>query len=88
MEGIAGGTLLPEPVEERIEDEAAAAEQEADPLPQTLGEAIEELEWDPVVRAALGQSIYERFLGAKEQEWAAYRNHISLWEIESYLQRA
>ncbi|HEY8695221.1 MAG TPA: glutamine synthetase family protein [Chloroflexota bacterium] len=88
LEGIAGGTLLPEPVEERIEDEAAAAEQEADPLPQTLGEAIEELEWDPVVRAALGQSIYERFLGAKEQEWAAYRNHISLWEIESYLQRA
>ncbi|HEX6513638.1 MAG TPA: glutamine synthetase family protein [Chloroflexota bacterium] len=89
LEGIAGQTVLPEPVEERVlADEAAEAEQEADPLPQTLGEAIEELEWDPVVRAALGQSIYERFLGAKEQEWAGYRNHISLWEIENYLQRA
>jgi glutamine synthetase len=88
LEGIAGQLPLPEPVEERLEDDGGEAEQEADPLPQTLGEAIEEFEWDPVVRAALGQSIYERFLAAKEQEWAAYRNHISLWEIESYLQRA
>ncbi|HUZ78365.1 MAG TPA: glutamine synthetase family protein [Chloroflexota bacterium] len=88
LEGIAGGTPLAEPVEERFADETAEAEQGADPLPRTLGEAIEELEWDPLVRAALGQSIYERFLAAKEQEWAAYRNHISLWEIESYLQRA
>ncbi len=88
LEGIASHATLPEPVEERIEDDAAEAEREADPLPQTLGEAIEELEWDPVVRAALGQSIYDRFLAAKEQEWAAYRNHISLWEIENYLQRA
>ncbi|MFI5269779.1 MAG: glutamine synthetase, partial [Chloroflexota bacterium] len=88
LEGITGGASLPEPMEERIADEAAAADQEADPLPQTLGEAIEELEWDPLVRAALGQSLYERFLDDKEQEWAAYRNHISLWEIESYLQRA
>jgi glutamine synthetase len=74
-----------EPVAGAEADEAGG---EANPLPQTLGEAIEELEWDPVIRAALGQSIYERFLAAKEQEWAAYRNHISLWEIENYLHRA
>jgi len=88
LEGIAAGADLPEPIEERPDEDAEEAEHGADPLPQTLGEAIEELEWDPVVRAALGQSIYDRFLAAKEQEWAAYRNHISLWEIESYLQRA
>ncbi len=88
LEGIATHAELPEPIEEHDPDEAEAAEREADPLPQTLGEAIEELEWDPVVRAALGQSIYDRFLAAKEQEWAAFRQHISLWEIENYLQRA
>jgi glutamine synthetase len=92
LEGVASQLTLPEPIEERpeadSEAEAEEAERSADPLPQTLGEAIEELEWDPVIRAALGQSIYERFLAAKEQEWAAYRNHISLWEIENYLQGA
>ena len=88
LEGIATQATLPEPIEERNPEEAEEAEREADPLPQTLGEAIEELQWNPVIRAALGQAIYDRFLAAKEQEWAAYRNHISLWEIESYLQRA
>jgi glutamine synthetase len=90
LEGIAQQLDLPEPVEERAEaaEQDASGENAADPLPQTLGEAIEELEWDPVARAALGQSIYERFLAAKEQEWAAYRNHISLWELETYLQGA
>lgn len=90
LEGIASQASLPDPLEERPNEEAEAdeAERAADPLPQTLGEAIEELEWDPVIRTALGQSIYDRFLAAKEQEWAAYRQHISLWEIASYLQRA
>jgi glutamine synthetase len=90
LEGIAQQLDLPEPVEERAESAEAdgSGESAADPLPQTLGEAIEELEWDPAARAALGQSIYERFLAAKEQEWAAYRNHISLWELETYLQGA
>ncbi len=89
LEGIAGNLELPEPMEERPGPNGDdSGEAVADPLPQTLGEAIEELAWDPVVRSALGQSIYERFLAAKEQEWAAYRNHISLWEIETYLQRA
>ena len=87
LEGMASQLDLPEPLEERQGDEQSP-DGEADPLPRTLGEAIEELEWNPVVRAALGQAIYERYLAAKEQEWAAYRDHISLWELETYLQRA
>jgi glutamine synthetase len=88
LEGIAQQLELPEPVEERPSEEGASGAPEGDPLPRTLGEAIEELEWDPVARAALGQVIYERYLAAKEQEWAQYRDHISLWELETYLQRA
>ncbi|MGH2520461.1 MAG: glutamine synthetase family protein, partial [Chloroflexota bacterium] len=88
LEGVQGNLPLPNPVEEREDQSDDAAELEANPLPATLGEALDELQWDPVVRDALGQTIYERFLSAKEQEWAAFNRHISLWEIENYLQRA
>jgi glutamine synthetase len=61
---------------------------EFDALPSTLGEALEEIEWDMAVRSALGQPVYERFAAAKEQEWLAYRHHISSWELETYLETA
>jgi glutamine synthetase len=55
-------------------------------LPASLAEAIQELEWDPVVRDALGAPVYERLLLSKEQEWEAYRRHVSTWEVERYLE--
>ena len=58
------------------------------PLPEMLDEALEELDWDPIVRLALGQPIHERFLAAKEREWVAYRRHISQWELTNYLEGA
>ena len=64
------------------------AEQLANPLPATLGEALEELEWDQVVRDALGQPVIDVFLAAKEGEWLAYSRHISQWERERYLNSA
>ncbi len=90
LEGIKAELVLTNPMEERLDQVGASdiSELEADPLPMTLGEALEELQWDPVVRDALGQTIYERFLAAKEQEWSAFGQHISLWEIENYLERA
>ena len=58
----------------------------SDVLPATLDEALEALGWDAVVRGALGQPVFERFAAAKEQEWLAYRRHISDWEVSSYLE--
>jgi glutamine synthetase len=89
LDGIRNQLVLPEPAEEAmtadLEGEAADL---ADPLPATLGEALEELNWDPVVRDALGQPIFERFLAAKEQEWQAFGRHISAWELARYLEGA
>ena len=90
LDGIKKGMDLREPIEpsghsaERGDREEAMAS----PLPETLEEALEELDWDPVVREALGQPIYERFLAAKAHEWLAYRRHISSWELEHYLRKA
>jgi len=86
LDGIQNELPLPEPVEESIFAADNVEEEIADPLPNELGAALEELDWDPVVRSAIGQGIYERFLTAKEREWAAFRRHISTWEIQSYLE--
>lgn len=87
LDGISRQLPVPEPVEEPSVDEDVA-EELATPLPSTLGEALEELEWNPVVRDALGQAVVERFLTAKESEWLAFRRHISQWERERYLDSA
>ncbi|HLQ04717.1 MAG TPA: glutamine synthetase family protein, partial [Verrucomicrobiae bacterium] len=90
MDGIRNGLALPEPVEElgRPAARGPVDQDAAELLPRTLDEALEGLEWDPVVRDALGQEIYERFLAAKEQEWEAHSAHVSLWELRTYLERA
>lgn len=56
-----------------------------DTLPADLGEAIESLRQDEVIRGALGQHIYERYVEAKTQEWNEYRVHVSQWEVDRYL---
>lgn len=88
LDGIRKELPLPAPAEEVDEELEGNAEDLANPLPATLGEALEELNWDPVVREALGQSIFEHFLTAKEREWTAFGRHISQWELARYLEGA
>jgi glutamine synthetase len=55
-------------------------------LPATLGEALAELEKDEVVREALGDHVFERFVEAKRKEWDEYRMYVSHWELDRYLE--
>jgi glutamine synthetase len=90
IDGITSELVLPDPIEEPLERSPRSAESEpiADLLPGTLAEALEGFAWDPVVRDALGQPIYERFLAAKEREWAEHSAHVSEWELRTYLESA
>ena len=54
-------------------------------LPATLGEALDELREDTLVRETLGDSIYEGFIEAKTIEWTEYRRQVHAWELERYL---
>lgn len=54
-------------------------------LPTSLGSALEALREDEVILEAIGPSIAERFLDARQQEWESYRSYVSQWEIERYL---
>jgi glutamine synthetase len=53
-------------------------------LPQSLNEALDELERDDVIQGALGP-IYPEFLRLKRAEWNDYHRQVSAWEVERYL---
>lgn len=53
-------------------------------LPQTMGEALEELATNDVVRSILGTYIFDQLLSVKRAEWADYRRHVSPWEHARY----
>lgn len=54
-------------------------------LPESLNEAIDELEKDSVMKEALGAHLFERFINAKRLEWEDYRLEVSSWELKKYL---
>jgi glutamine synthetase len=54
-------------------------------IPQTLPEALEAFEEDPIIRGALGPGLAAEFLKVKRQEWVRYHNTVSQWELDRYL---
>ena len=40
-----------------------------------------------VVKAALGDHIYNEFLASKYKEWDEFRIDVSKWELDKYLER-
>lgn len=54
-------------------------------LPEDLAEALDYFEKDNVMREALGEHIFSRFLEAKRIEWEIYRQQVHDWEIDQYL---
>ena len=55
-------------------------------LPQHLGEAIQALEGDTVIRDALGANLFNEYLKLKRMEWVEYSRHVSVWEQTRYLE--
>ena len=53
-------------------------------LPKNLLEAVDAFAADPFVIEALGQELRDEFIKYKREEWNAYHQAISAWEIERY----
>jgi glutamine synthetase len=87
MKGIEERYPLPEPVEEDIYEFSAEKRKELNitELPGNLYEAICETENSELVREALGDHIFSKFIENKKIEWDAYRSHVSQFEIDKYL---
>lgn len=53
-------------------------------LPTSLAQALDALEADEVVRDALGPELSRAFVRLKREEWSAWAQHVSAWELERY----
>lgn len=54
-------------------------------LPGYLYEAVNNTKKSALVKKALGEHTFEKFIANKEIEWDKYRTHITRYEIEKYL---
>lgn len=87
LKGIEEKYELPAPVEEDIfeMDDATKEKYGITSLPGSLKEAIDNLEKSEVMKEALGEHIFAKFLENKKKEWDAYRVQVTEYEIERYL---
>lgn len=54
-------------------------------LPGNLLEALGELSKDEIIKRALGDHIYEKFMEGKMEEWKEYNMQVTPWEVTQYL---
>ena len=78
-------SIDPGPPEEGNIYESIAAGKEVERIPSTLGEALDALEADPVVRSALPDEMLKVFLHYKRDEWERFIGTVSEWDIKEYL---
>src|SRR5919108_6610764 len=87
LEGIEHGYELPDPMETNLYHLTPEQRRERGivSLPETLGEAIDELSQSELAKKALGRHIFDRYVELKRKEWDEYRVQLTSWELERYL---
>jgi len=87
LEGIKNEIEPPESVEEDVYefDDQKLAKFYIKTLPSSLGEAIEEMSSSRIVKDAVGEFAFEKYLEAKKREWNEYRLQVTEWEIKKYM---
>ncbi|MGA2386361.1 MAG: hypothetical protein ABSG33_07500 [Candidatus Bathyarchaeia archaeon] len=56
-------------------------------LPDSLEEALDELETSDLMRETLGETAFDNFLREKRREWNLYRTQVTDWEVNRYIKR-
>ncbi len=89
LDGIKNKIEPPAPVEQNIYEMDLATRRinNIESLPENLYEAINELTLDEVIKEALGEHVYSRFVLAKIKEWENYSSKVYEWEISEYLEK-
>lgn len=88
LDGIRNKIVPPAEVNRNIYvmNEAEREAAQITDLPSTLHNAIKAMRQDEVVKSALGEHIHANFVEAKRLEWHAFRQQVSDWEREQYLE--
>jgi len=89
LSGIEQNLTAAEPVEEDIYDfdDHKLEQLKIDKLPHSLWQALKELKKNDIIKQALGQHTFERYLEAKIAEWDDYRIQVTQWELDRYLEK-
>jgi glutamine synthetase len=87
LEGIEHNYQLPAPMETNLYHLTPKEREERGivSLPETLGEAVEELSHSRLMQRALGSHIFDNYIELKLKEWDDYRVQLTNWEFERYL---
>ncbi len=89
MKGIDEGYELPPEAEDDVWN-LTDRERRAmgiDPLPASLDHAVHLMEKSDLVAETLGEYVFEFFLRNKKAEWNAYRDQVTQFELDNYLNR-
>jgi len=87
LDGIKNNLTPPTPVEEDIYqlDHESRTHKNIDILPTSLWKALGALKKDKLIRNALGEHLFERYVDVKTQEWDQFRQQVTPWELDTYL---
>ncbi len=88
LAGIENEYELPDSVEGNIFEMTPEEREERgiSTLPGSLFDAVQEMERSEMVRRALGDHVFEKFLANKRIEWDRYRTYVTDYELKQYLQ--
>jgi glutamine synthetase len=78
-------SIDPGPPEEGNIYDAIEAGKEVERIPNTLGEALDALAADSVVRQALPDEMYTVFMHYKRDEWERFIGTVTEWDVKEYL---
>ena len=56
-------------------------------LPESMSEALREIENSQLVKEAFGETLFENYLREKHREWDLYRTQVTPWEVERYIRK-
>ncbi len=89
LDGIDRGLSCPKPLNNvNIYElsEKERAEMGIEVLPGSLKEAVDVYLTDPLLHAALGETLSSKFVESRLAEWEEYRMQVSDWEVRRYLE--
>ena len=87
IDGIRRKVTPPSPIQENVYHMSTEERKKRgiSKLPSSLGEALDELEKDSLMRKVLGDQVFEKYLAVKRDEWLEYCTLVTDWETQHYL---
>ena len=68
-----------------VEYDAMEAGKKVEKLPMTLGEAIDRLDKNEIIKSALPEDMLRVFMHYKKDEWEKFLSAVTQWDVDTYL---